>query len=220
MRRRFLALVVAVAAVATSLAACTSSGGSSEGLTVYSGRNQELIEPLIDEFTEQTGIDVAVRYGDSADLALLIDAEGDKAPADVFLSQSPGAIGYLDTGDRLRDLPDEVLELVEPKFRADDGHWVGVSGRVRTLVYNPDLVSEADLPKTVLDLTAPKYRGEVGVAPTNGSFQDFVTTMRQLIGDQRTHAWLDGMKDNDARGYANNLVIVEAVGAARSRWDS
>jgi iron(III) transport system substrate-binding protein len=210
MRARAAAVVISVVLASTALAACSS--GDSDALTVYSGRNEELIEPLIADFEDETGIDVDVRYGDSADLALLIDTEGDNAPADVFLSQSPGAIGYLDGKDRLRPIPDDVLDLVQERFRADDGKWAGLSGRVRVLVYNTDLVDEADLPESVLDLTDPKYRGKVGLSPTNGSFQDFVTAMREIEGDERTQAWLEGMKANDARAYASNLAIVEAVG--------
>jgi iron(III) transport system substrate-binding protein len=210
MRARVTAVVIGVALASSALAACSS--GSSDALTVYSGRNQELIEPLIADFEEETGIDVEVRYGDSADLALLIDTEGDNAPADVFLSQSPGAIGFLDGKDRLQPIPDDVLDLVQERFRADDGKWAGLSGRVRVLVYNTDLVDEADLPESVFDVTDAKYRGKVALAPTNGSFQDFVTAMREVEGDDRAQEWLEGMKANDARAYANNLAIVEAVG--------
>jgi iron(III) transport system substrate-binding protein len=105
-----------------------------------------------------------------------------------------------------------VLDLVEPRFRAKDGDWVGLSARARVLVYNPEIVSSADLPTSVFDLTKPKYEGQVGLAPTNASFQDFVTAMRGLEGEQKTQAWLDGMTANGAKAYANNLAIVDAVG--------
>src|SRR5688500_8875977 len=79
------------------LAGCggDDGGGSGGTLTVYSGRTEDLIEPILDRFSEESGIDVEVRYGNTADLALQIDEEGDKSPADVYLSQSPGAVGYL-----------------------------------------------------------------------------------------------------------------------------
>lgn len=203
--------MTAVALVAALLAGCTSGGGSNR-LTVYSGRLPELVEPLLQDFSEQTGIGIDVRYGDSADLALLIDEEGDKSPADVFISQAPGATGYLDAKGRLTELPDSVLDLVDPQFRAKDGDWTGLSARARVLVYNPDLVPASDLPASVFDLTKPKYEGQVGLAPTNASFQDFVTAMRELTSAAQTQDWLDGMKANRARAYANNLAIVDAVG--------
>ena len=180
-------------------------------LTIYSGRNEDLIGPLVEMFEEATGIDADVRYGKSPDLALLIETEGDATPADVFISQSPGAMGYLATQDRLRGLPASVLDTVDDVYRAGDGTWVGFSGRQRVLVYNPNLVDAADLPDSVLDLTDPAYDGRVAVAPANSSFQDFITAMRFQSGDDATLAWLEGMAANNSPNYPKNSAIVDAV---------
>ena len=204
--------------VAAGLPGCSSGSENADRLTVYCGRLQELIQPLLDDFTEETGIEVDARYGDSSDLALLLDEEGDQSPADVFLSQSPGAMGYLDSQKMLDELPEDVLGLVPIRFRAADGDWVGVSGRVRVLAYNPDLVDESDLPDSVFDLTDPKYRGQVGVAPPNASFQDFITSMRELEGDEVTEKWLAGMTANDARPYPNNVAQLEAIGRGEIKY--
>jgi iron(III) transport system substrate-binding protein len=209
--RRPLAAALTLAAVAAGLASC-STGGDGDTLTIYSGRQSELVRPLLDQFSDDTGIDIDVRYNDSADLALLIDEEGDRSPADVFLSQSPGAVGFLDAEGRLQELPSEILDQVEPRFRAPDGDWVGISGRVRVLVYNTELVDPDELPQSVFDVTDEQYRGRLGVAPPNASFQDFVTAMRESVGDDETLAWLEGLVANDVRTYANNIAIVEAVG--------
>ncbi|HUV11903.1 MAG TPA: iron ABC transporter substrate-binding protein [Acidimicrobiia bacterium] len=205
-------LCVAALAASGLVAVGVSPASAADGtLTVYSGRTEQLIQPLLDQFVADTGIDVEVRYGDSADLALVIDEEGDASPADVFLSQSPGATGYLDGADRLRKISPSVLRKVDARFRASDGRWIGVSGRVRVLVYNTDLVKKADLPDSVLDLTKAKYRDQVALAPSNGSFQDFVTAMREIEGEKTTEKWLAGMEANGATGYASNSAIVEAV---------
>jgi iron(III) transport system substrate-binding protein len=209
--RRRLARLLVVALTLAALASCSTSGGEGR-LTIYSGRQEELITSLLEDFSDETGIGIDVRYGDSADLALLIDEEGDRSPADVFLSQSPGAVGFLAADGRLEKLPTNVLDRVEPRFRSGDGRWVGISGRVRVLVYNTETVSPADLPQSVFDLTEARYRGDVGIAPTNASFQDFVTAMREVGGDDQTLAWLEGMEANDSPTYANNIAIVEAVG--------
>jgi iron(III) transport system substrate-binding protein len=209
--RRLVAGALAPAVIAAGLASCSTTGGG-DRLTIYSGRQRELIAPLLEDFSDDTGIGVDVRYGDSADLALLIEEEGDRSPADIFLSQSPGAIGFLDADDRLTELPDDILDRVEPRFGAPDGDWVGISGRVRVLVYNPDLAEPGDLPDSVFDLTDERYRGQLGVAPPNASFQDFVTAMREFVGDDETQSWLEGLVANDVRTYANNIAIVEAVG--------
>jgi iron(III) transport system substrate-binding protein len=196
--------------VAVALAGGCSSGG--ERITVYSGRTSELIRPLLEKFSEETGISVDFKAGDSADMALLIEQEGDSSPADVFISQTPGATAYLAANGRLQALPQEVLDLVPVEDRAVGGEWVGLSGRVRVLVYNTDEVDPATLPASVLGLTDPAYRGQVGVAPNNGSFQDFVSAMRVQQGDDATMQWLQGMADNDSPVYANNTAIVAAVG--------
>ncbi len=206
---RALGIGSLVAGGLLALPACSSDG---DRLTVYSGRTEDLIGPLLERFSDDTGIAIDVRYGDSADLAQLIDTEGGRSPADVFISQSPGAVAFLDEADRLAPLGDDVLASVPDEDEDGDGNWVGITGRVRVLVYNVDTVDVADLPASVFDLTAPQYEGRVGVAPGNGSFQDFVTAMRQTEGEDETRAWLEGMAANDAQVYPNNVSIVEAVG--------
>ena len=180
-------------------------------LIVYSGRNEDLIGPLVEMFEEASGIDVGVRYGSSPDLALLIETEGDASPADVFISQSPGAMGYLATQDRLKPLPAAILNSVAEGNRAGDGTWVGISGRQRVLVYNPNLVDPGDLPDSVFDLSDAAYDGRVGLAPANSSFQDFITAMRFRHGDDATGAWLAAMAANNSPNYPKNSAIVDAV---------
>lgn len=203
-----VAVPAAVAVAATLVSGCASE----DRLTIYSGRSQDIIEPILVDFAEETGIDIDVRYGDSTDLALLIAEEGDQSPADVFLSQSPGAVGFLDQQELLAELDPATLDRVAEENRASDGNWVGISGRVRVLVYNTDDVDPASLPDSVLDLTDSEYEGDVALAPENASFQDFVTAMRSELGDDVAQEWLEGMADNDAPTYANNTAIVEAVG--------
>lgn len=213
MRTKSVAAALAALITLAPLSACGSEAAANEGtVTIYSGRTQNLIEPILNRFATETGIDVQVRYGDTSDLALLIDEEGDQSPADIFLSQSPGAVGFLDQQGRLAQLPADVLDRVAEGFHAADGNWVGFSGRKRVLVYNPEVTDAAELPDSVLDLVDPVWRGRVGVAPSNASFQDFVTAMRFEIGDDATRAWLQGIADNDAFTFANNAAIVAAVG--------
>ena len=219
-RPRLLAALVAGALLAT--AGCGSGGSGSGGdgvseaaeageLIVYSGRNKKLIAPLLEKFTESTGIEVTARYGGSAELAAQLLEEGSRSPASVFLSQDAGALGALQDADLLAPLEPAVLDRVDPKYRSRDGRWVGVSGRSRVLVYNPEQVAEADLPKSVFDLTKPEYKGKVAFAPTNASFQSFVTAMRVSAGEERTREFLEGLKANDAEAYEGNIPIVEAV---------
>lgn len=208
MNRRLLTPVLVLLLVALALSACSS--GDDE-LVVYSGRGQNLIGPLLEDFAAETGTPIAVRYGDSSDLALLLAEEGEATDADVFLSQNPGAVAFVGDQGLLAALPDDVLELVDPRFRSSNDRWVGLSGRQRVLVYNQDLVEASELPGSVFDLTGERYRGRVAVAPPNGSFQDFVSAMRLVEGEERTRQWLEGLVANDVRTYPNNNSIVDAV---------
>ena len=202
-------LIVAAVVGASAPAVAGDDGGT---VIVYSGRTEELVKPILDRFAEETGIDVEVRYGNTSDLALLIEEEGDQAPADVFLSQSPGAVAYLDERGLLGTLDEEVLALVPEQFHAADGSWVGFSGRQRVLAFNPEILPEDELPASVLDLTGEEWSGRIGIAPSNASFQDFVTAMRLELGDEATTEWLEGIAANDPITYANNAAIVAAIG--------
>ena len=206
------AVVLATAACGSGDEAATpGTAGGQDGLVVYSGRNETLIAPLLEQFTKATGIAVTPRYGTSAELAAQLLEEGDRTPADVFLSQDAGALGALQEAKRLEPLPEATLTKVPAKYRSAQGAWVGVSGRSRVLVYNPDLVQAADLPASVFDLTKPAYKGKVGFAPTNASFQAFVTGMRVSAGEERTKAFLEGFQANDPQAFEGNVQILEAV---------
>jgi iron(III) transport system substrate-binding protein len=189
----------------------TDEAAAAGPITVYSGRNEELVGQVFDDFTDATGIEVEVRYGDTAELAATILEEGDASPADVYFAQDAGALGALEGAGRFTTLPGEVLEVVDPAFRAPSGAWTGVTGRVRVLAYNTDTLSADDLPDSVLDLTDPAWSGRVGWAPTNGSFQAFVTALRLTQGEDVARDWLEGMLANDVVPFENNAGIIEAV---------
>ena len=204
------ALASLVVLIPLGVAACGGDEGAK--LTVYSGRSEELIAPVVDRFIEETGIEVEVLYSDSGDLARQIEQEGDDSPADLFFSQAPGPLGFLDDLDAFAALPEPLLELVPEEYESASGDWIGISGRVRVLVYDPEDTPESSLPASVLDLASPDFTGRIGVAPTNASFQDFISYLRIAIGDDKALQFLNGLAENGARTYPNNLTIVEAVG--------
>lgn len=181
-------------------------------VTIYSGRTEYLIGPILEAFACQTGIDVRVRWGSSTDLAVLIGEEGAATEADVFLSRSPGPVGFLEGRGLLGTIDDEVLALVDPHNRAASGAWIGFSGRKRVLVHNLDAVAADELPTSVFDLTDERYRGRVALPATNGSFEDWFTVFRDQHGDEVATGWLHDMVANDAAYYPNNRAIVEATG--------
>ncbi|MFN2588848.1 MAG: extracellular solute-binding protein [Actinomycetota bacterium] len=201
----------AAAALLLAVAASACSGGR-DAVTIYSGRDEALVGPLLEDFADEAGIDIDVKFGDSGELALLIAEEGTNSPADVFLSQSPGASDFLYGEGLLDTLPAGPLARVGEEWHGTDGSWVGVTARRRVIVYNTEMVSEPDLPGSVFDLVRPEYEAAVAVAPANASFQDFVTAMRATEGDEAARAWLEGMAENRSPTYADNSSIVAAVG--------
>lgn len=182
-------------------------------ITVYSGRSEKLVGPILADFEKASGTKLDIRYGETAALATLLLEEGERSPATVFLAQDVGAVGALTARGLLAVLPQDVLATVPEKYRAAKQTWVGVTARVRTIVYSPTRTKEADLPASVLDLTKPQWKGKVGWAPQNASFQVFVTGLRKLVGDKTAGEWLAAMKANGTREYAKNGAIVQAVGA-------
>lgn len=201
--------LLAALAMAVGLAGCNDGGGGD--LVVYSGRNENLVRPILERFAADTGIDIRVRYGDTAELAATILEEGEGTRADVFFSQDAGALAALAGRGRLTELPSEAIDDVDARFRDPDGRWVGVTGRARVIAYNTNRVPEAELPESVFELTGPKWRGRVGFPPTNASFVAYVSALTEQVGRDRTKAWLEGLKANGAKTFDNNIVTLEAV---------
>ena len=180
-------------------------------LTLYVGRSESLVGPIIEQFGKATGINVKVKYAGTSELAATLQEEGDRSPADVFFAQDPGGLGAVE--DMFVRVPDSTLNLVPEWARSPDGKWVGISGRARTVVYNPETMTDADLPDDVWDFVDPEWKGRIGWAPTNASFQTMVTAMRVLWGEDKTREWLEGVQANDPTIYPKNTPQVAAVAA-------
>lgn len=186
-----------------------------DALVIYSGRSESLVAPLFEQFTAETGIPLSVRYGDTAELAAQILEEGDRTPAQIYFSQDAGALGAIAATGLFAQLPTGIADAVPADYRAADGTWTGVTGRARAIAYDSEQVKAADVPTSVFDLTDPKWKGQVAIAPTNASFQSFVTAMRISEGDDVTKAWLEGLVANDVKTYEKNIQILEAVNAGQ-----
>lgn len=198
-----------ILAGALALALSLPAAAFAQELTIYSGRGEALVGPIIKQFEAETGIKANVRYAGTAELATLLQEEGEQSPADVFWAQDGGALGAI--APLFTDLPAEVNEGVAASFRNAANKWAPTSGRSRVLVYSKERVEEGDLPASINDLTDEKYKGRVAWAPTNGSFQAFVTAYRVAHGDDAAKAWLEGMIANDAKVYRNNGTQIEGI---------
>ena len=210
-------LLFAIFAITAFVAACTSANTDADNdpgtLILYSGRSESLIAPLIEQFSESTGIEVKVRYGNTAELAATLMEEGKNSPADLFFAQDPGGLGAVASAGLLVELPQDILNRVDQRFRSTDNLWVGVSGRARVVVYNTETVSLDELPDDLHGFTDPKWKGRIGLPPTNSSFQTMVTGMRNSWGEAATRAWLEGIMQNEPEFYEKNTPVVAAVGA-------
>ena len=212
MRLNKLFAVTLTALIALTGCAAEPAVQEQDSIVVYAGRDEELVQPLIEMFEKETGIQVEVRYAGSAELAAQLLEEGANSPADVFFAQDAGALGAVSKAGLFTKMPQDIYDLVPSAYSAQDGMWVGVSGRVRVLNYNPNTVTE--LPASVFDLADPIWKGRVAIAPSNASFQAFVTAMRVVEGDDKTLEWLTAMKQN-AVIFEKNGAILEAVEAGQ-----
>ncbi|WP_420641798.1 iron ABC transporter substrate-binding protein [Candidatus Leptofilum sp.] len=225
--RQFVSMLLLLL-VALSLVACGSGGEESAtendaatetqsagDLVIYSGRSESLVQPIIDQFAAETGINVEVRYGSTSEIAGVLLEEGENSPADLFYAQDPGGLGAIANAGMFATLPEATLAQVPARFVPADKNWVGISGRARVVVYNTNTITDPadELPADIFDFVDAEWNGRIGWAPTNGSFQAMVTAMRATWGDDKTRDWLQGIQANNPVVYPKNTPIVAGVAA-------
>lgn len=209
------------------LAACGGTGGTATSpasgaptepgsagakpVTVYSGRSEPLVKPLLERLERQLGVPVEVRYGDSSELAAQLLEEGERTDADLFLSQDAGALGAVAGAGRFQPLDDAVTGRVSPGFADRERRWVATSARARVVAYHPAKAPEAARFTTIDTVLDPKYRGAVGFAPTNASFHSFVTALRVAKGEEGARTWLTKFKANEPKAYDKNSAVLDGV---------
>ncbi|MEI5583462.1 MULTISPECIES: iron ABC transporter substrate-binding protein [unclassified Agromyces] len=209
---RGIALATTGLAAALALAGCATDPADEEGaLTVYVGRDEELVGPLIERFEEESGIDVEARYAATPELTALLLEEGEQTPAQVFLSQDAGALGALTDAGLAAEIPAELADLIPEGFTSQDGSWIGVTGRARVIAYDGEQLAEDDVPDTVDALTGEEWAGQVAFAPGNASFQSFITALRVLEGEDAAAEWVEGIAANDPELTENNLASLDLV---------
>lgn len=194
-------------------AASAAKAPEPETLVLYAGRSASLVKPLIKQFEEKTRITVKIREGDSGALASLLLEEKGASPADVFWAQDAGSLGQVEAAGLLAPLPKDATANVIDHFKNQSTSWVAVSGRARVLAYADGAFAPDAMPTSVLELVNPEFKGKVGWAPTNASFQAFVTALRVTHGEEKAEAWLRGMQANETKAYPKNTPIIRALAA-------
>ena len=206
-----VAMIVGLGACGGDEPSATAEEGSS--LTVYSGREEEFVGPLFEQFETDSGIELDVRYGDSAELAATIMEEGESSPADVFMSQDAGSLGAVADEGLFAEIDGSILDRVDERFRSSEGLWVGTSGRGRVAAFNTDELSDEDLPDSIFGFTDPEWKGRIGFPPTNSSFQAFVAGMIATEGEETTRMFLEDLVANDPKLYEDNDATTRGIAA-------
>lgn len=182
-------------------------------LVIYSGRREPLLEPVIEAFEQASGIDVSVKYGSTTELGNALIEEKNNPRADVFVGTDAATAEQLRARGVFAPWDGEALASIPAEFRAEDGSWVGVSGRARVIMYNTNLVQATDLPDSVFDLSDPAWKGKIAIpSTTNSSFTAWVSSLRKLKGDDAARDLLQALKDNDVTVLKEHTDVRKAVG--------
>jgi iron(III) transport system substrate-binding protein len=189
--------------------------GMSGDLVIYSGRSEPLIQPVIEAFkAEHPDVTVLLKAGSNSELANALLEERSNPQADVFITTEFFTVQALAREDVFQPYLPEGADQLPEKWIGPENQWTGLTRRARVIMYNRDLVSQNELPGSIFDLTDPKWKGQVAAAgSTNGSMQAQIAAMRQLLGEQATEDWLQGLIANDVTFFGGHTDVRKAVGA-------
>jgi iron(III) transport system substrate-binding protein len=193
----------------------TGSTDVSGDLVIYSGRSEPLIQPVIDAFkANYPDVDVLLKAGSNSELANALIEEQANPQADVFITTELFTVQSLAQDGVFQSYLPAGADKLPAEFLGADHLWTGLTRRARVIMYNADLVSEEELPASIFDLTDPQWQGQIAAAgSTNGSMQAQIAAMRQLIGEEETEAWLNGLLANEATFFGGHTDVRKAVGA-------
>ncbi len=179
-------------------------------LTLYLGRGEGgLYENVLDAIQKRNPeLTLTIRRGATAALAnaIMAEAKAGIQKADLFWAVDSGAIGVVADNGQGQALPPSLTDLLDTSFQYPN--WAPITGRIRTLPYNPSRVSADKIPDSVLALADTDLK--LGWAPAYSSFQSFLTAMRIQEGDKVTGEWLKAINAK-ATKYAGELGVVMAV---------
>ena len=203
------------AAASSSVEAAPGEAQPSGQLVIYSGRSEPLIQPVLDAFRERhPGVEVLLKAGSNSEMANALLEERANPQADVFITTELFTIQSLARQDVFQPFRPNVAYAYPAEFIGPDNLWVGLSRRARVIMYNTDLVSPEELPTSIFDLTDPRWKGQVAAAgSTNGSMQAQIAAMRQMVGEESTRTWLNGLLENDVTFFGGHTDVRKAVGA-------
>ena len=204
-------LLAALALVASALPALA------EEVVVYSARNEQLIKPLFDAYTRDTGVQIKFITDKEGPLMARLKAEGKNTPADVLLTVDAGNLWQASEEGLLRPIQSKTLRANVPAHLRDpDNEWFGLSVRARTIVYNPAKVRPAEL-STYEDLANPKWKGRLCLRTSKKVYnQSLVAMMIHEYGEEKAEDIVRGWVGNLATSpFPDDTKAMEAVAAGQ-----
>ncbi|MDH5445255.1 MAG: extracellular solute-binding protein [Gammaproteobacteria bacterium] len=193
-----------------------SGAQSADELLVYSGRSDKFVKPVVEAFTQQTGIKVVLHAGSSTALLNKLQLEGKRTKADIYISNDAGNLQKGADLKLFRTLPKSIYRNIPSNYRSAQNDWLGLSARARVLVVNSKDASAKGI-KSVFDLANKDLRGKIALTHSgNESYIAGVTVYMQGKGKKFTKKWLSGMKQNLDDGVFNkHSKIVKAVASGK-----
>lgn len=202
--------------LAAALAAIIASTASAAEVNVYSARKEALIKPLLDRFTEQTGVEVNLVTGEADALLTRLKSEGRNTPADLFVTVDAGRLHRAKEAGVLRPVADpEITAAVPAALRDPEGEWVGLSQRARVIFYAEGRVDPAAL-STYEDLADPRWKGRICIRSSDNIYnQSLVASLIAAHGEEAVEEWARGLVRNMARppkGGDRDQIMAAAAG--------
>ena len=194
-----------------------AASADGQTVTIYSSRNEQLIKPLLDRYTEQTGVKVELVTDKDGPLMARLQAEGQNTPADMLLTVDAGNLWQAAEQGLLQPVASSVLEANVPaKYRDPEGRWTGLSLRARTIFYDPSKVS-ADQLSTYADLADPKWKGKLCLRTSKKVYnQSLVASMMEHLGAEKTEAVIRGWVANLATDvFSDDTNLLEAIASGQ-----
>ena len=214
-----LGLILLVSCSSGGLSPDQASGPGDDATTgrlvIYSGRSEALLQPVLDAFNDAyPEIEISLKAGSNSELANAILEEQANPQADVFITTEVFTAQALAMQGAFQPYQPDAELIFPPGYASPDQLWVGLTMRARIIMYNKDLVSENDVPRSINALTEEKWRGQVATtSSTNGSMLAQIASMRQILGDESTEAWLIDLIENDTTFFGGHTDVRKAVGA-------
>lgn len=189
---------------------------AADPLVVYSGRSDKFVKPVVDAFTQSSGVEVILHNAESTALLNKLRLEGKTAAADVYISNDAGNLQLGSSLGLFATLPDSVTGEIPANYRGADNTWVGLSARARVLVVNSN-DAQAQKLSSIWEIADPKWKGKLGItSATNESFIAGLTVYLLSSNADKTKQWLEGIKKNtQGNTYAKHGAIVSDVAAGK-----